>query len=101
MKKVIKVLMVLSAITLFAVTSSNAQIVVRIRPHRPRGVVVVRGHRPSPRHVWVSEEWTPNGNDYAYHAGYWAVPPHPGSVWIAGHWSNRHGGSYWIAGHWR
>jgi len=87
--------------SLFAVASSNAQIVVRIRPNRPGPAVVVRGPRPSPRHVWVDEEWTPNGGAYAYHPGHWVEGPRPGAVWIPGHWANRPGGSFWIAGHWK
>jgi len=101
MKKIVRFLMLLAVASLFAVANSNAQIVVRIRPNRPGPAVVVRPPAPSPRHVWVGEEWTPNGAAYAYHAGYWAVPPHPGQVWIAGHWADRHGGSVWIAGRWR
>jgi hypothetical protein len=93
--------MLLTVASLFSIASSNAQIIVRVRPHRPGPAVVVRARRPSPRHVWVSEEWTPNGGAYAYHAGYWALPPHPRAVWIAGHWANRPSGSVWIPGHWR
>ena len=101
MKKITKVLMLLAATSLFAVASSNAQIIVRVRPHRPGPAVVVRTPAPSPRHVWVDEEWTPNGREYAYHPGYWAMPPHPRAVWISGHWAHRRGGSVWIPGHWR
>jgi hypothetical protein len=101
MKKIIRVLM-LSAITLgFAVASSSAQIVVRIRPNRPHGAVIVRGVAPSPRHVWVGEEWTPNGRSYAYAPGHWVEPPHPHAVWISGRWASRRGGSVWVAGHWK
>ena len=102
MKKITKVLMLLSVATFFAVSNSNAQeIIVRARLNRPGNVVVERPMRPSPRHVWVAEEWTPGGGTYAYHAGYWALPPHPRAIWIAGHWRNRPGGYVWIPGHWR
>jgi hypothetical protein len=101
MKRIIKNLMLLAIVSLFAVADSKAQqIVVRIRPARPGYVVVRRPHRPSRRHVWVAEEWTPNGANYAYHAGYWATPPHPGGVWTAGHWRNTYRGYIWIPGHW-
>ena len=101
MKSLKKFLFAFIVVSVFAITESKAQIVVSIRPPRPRGVVIVRPPRPSPAHVWVSEEWTPAGGTYAYHAGYWAVPPRPGAIWIAGHWRNTRGGSIWIAGHWR
>jgi len=100
MKKITRILMLSAIALVFSVASSSAQLVVKIRPNRPGPVVVVRGRQPSPRHVWVSEEWTPNGNSYAYHPGYWALPPHPGGVWIAGHWADRRGGTVWVAGHW-
>ena len=101
MKKIIKVLMLLLVVSLFAVTNTRAQeIVVRARLHRP-GPILVRPERPSRRHVWVAEEWAPNGGTYVYHEGYWVVPPHPGVIWIAGHWRHRHDGYIWIGGHWR
>ena len=69
----------------FAVSSSTAQeIVVGVRPAHP--AFVRRPFRPSANHVWVSEEWTPGGGPYSYHAGYRALPPRPGAIWIAGHW---------------
>lgn len=93
--------MLASAISLFAVVSSDAQIVVRARLHRPGTVVVARPLRPSPRHVWVSEEWVPRGGTYVYREGYWAERPRPRAVWVSGRWHHRPGGYVWIAGHWR
>src|ERR1700740_460110 len=101
MKKITRVLMLFFAVMLFAVADSRAQVIVRVRPDRPREVVVRRPFRPSPRHVWVSEEWTPAGGAYAYHAGYWVVPPRPGVIWVPGHWRHHHGGFIWVAGFWR
>ena len=99
MKKIVKILMLLSVVSLFTVSGSQAQIVIRARLGRP-GPVVVRPMRPSPHHVWVSEEWVPNGGTYVYHQGYWVVPAHPGAVWIAGHWRHRRDGYFWVPGHW-
>ena len=100
MKKLSKILMLVMAVSLFTALKSNAQIVVRVRPARPREVVVVRPPAPSPRHVWVAEEWTNEGGHYVYHAGYWAMPPRPHAVWVAGHWGNRRRGYVWVPGHW-
>jgi len=100
MKKYGRILMLFTALSLFAAANSNAQIVVRARLGRPRGTVLVRPHRPSPRHVWVSEEWTPSGGTYVYKPGYWAERPHPRAVWVAGKWRHSHRGYIWIAGHW-
>lgn len=102
MKKMIKIFMLLSVVLLFALENSRAQqVVVRVPQRRPGVVVIRRPHRPSPRHVWVDDEWTPAGTRYVYHRGYWALPPHPGTVWIAGHWDRRGRGYVWIPGHWR
>jgi hypothetical protein len=99
MKKLLSSLCILSFLMLTAVFSGQAQAVyVKIRPVVP---VVVRPAAPSPNHIWIAEEWKPNGKEYIYAGGYWAVPPHPGWVWIPGHWRKHEYGEYWVAGHWR
>ena len=101
MKNIRKVLMLLTAILLFGVADSSAQLIVRFRPNRPGPRVVVRAGRPSPRHVWVDEEWVSGPRGYVYKPGYWVEPPRPGTVWVAGHWDHRPRGYVWIPGHWR
>src|ERR1700712_2400888 len=88
------------AILLHVSVKSNAQVIVRIRPHHPRDVATIRTTRPTPRHAWVSEEWSPNGKTYNYHAGYWTIPPRPGARWTPGHWRYHRRGYIWTAGHW-
>ena len=73
------------SLALFAPAADAARFVVKVGP--PAARVEVRGHAPSPRHVWV--------------AGGWNVPPRHGGVWIDGHWRKAHGGWEWIPGHWR
>lgn len=101
MKKITRIMMLIGVASLFAVSSSNAQIFVRVRPNRPGPAVVVRTAPPSPRHVWVDEEWVSHRGRYVYRPGYWALPPRPGRVWVAGRWDDRPRGSVWISGHWR
>jgi hypothetical protein len=101
MKKYGRIVMLFSAISLFAVANSNAQVIVRARLGRPRTVVVVHPARPTPRHVWVSEEWVPGGGTYVYHEGYWAEPPRPRAVWVPGRWRHHPGGYVWVGGYWR
>ncbi|MEO8884424.1 MAG: hypothetical protein ABI367_00060 [Mucilaginibacter sp.] len=101
MKNIRKVLMLLTAMLLFGVGNSNAQLVVRFRPNRPGPRVVIREGRPSPRHVWVDEEWVPRGRTYVYRRGHWAEPVRSDAVWVAGHWDHRLRGYVWVAGHWR
>jgi len=100
MKKITRLLFLAGAISLLAVTESKAQdIVVRARMHAP--VVAVRPERPSPRHVWIGEEWVPSGGTYVYRGGYWAAPPRPYLKWIPGHWLSTPRGWVWRPGHWR
>lgn len=100
MKKTTKLLMLLALLTLGALASANAQIIVRVRPARP-AVVVERPVAPSPRHVWVEEEWVPHGDHYVWHGGYWALPPRRHAVYVPGHWDRRGEGEIWIKGYWR
>jgi hypothetical protein len=99
MKKLLSVLFVFGFLTTGISLSASAQtIYVKVRPVAP---VVVRPVAPSPNHVWIAEEWKPNGGGYVYSGGYWAAPPHLGWVWIPGHWKKHEYGEYWVAGHWR
>ncbi|HEV2354768.1 MAG TPA: hypothetical protein VGR89_11020 [Puia sp.] len=77
--------------------SASAQVYVSVRPvWHP----VVRPVAPSPRHVWIDEEWEVRNGAYVPVGGYWAVPPHPGWIWIPGHWRHERRGEWWIRGHW-
>lgn len=100
MKKMSRAL-VLSSLVMLCALSSQAQIVVRVRPARPARIVVRRPPPPSPNHVWIDEDWRLRGGRYVYSGGYWAAAPRPGAAWIPGHWANRPRGYVWIAGHWR
>jgi hypothetical protein len=99
MKKLTKILMLAAGMLLFASVSTYAQhIYVSVRPTPP---VIVRTTAPSPRHIWVGEEWTVRNGVYVHTGGYWALPPHRGMIWVSGHWAHERGGEYWIPGHWR
>ena len=78
--------------------SASAQVYVTVRPvWHP----VARPVAPSPRHVWIDEEWEARNGTYVAIGGHWAQPPHPGMAWVPGHWSHGRRGDWWIAGHWR
>jgi hypothetical protein len=98
MKKLTQILMLAAGMLLFTAVKSHAQIFVSVRPAPP---VIVRTTAPSPRHIWVGEEWTVRNGAYVHTGGYWALPPHPGMIWVSGHWAHRREGEYWIPGHWR
>ena len=98
MKKVNRVLLLLLVALFSGALATNAQIVVNIRPERPHYQRVVA---PTPRHVWVEEEWEPRGGGYVWAGGHWVLPPRPHAVWIPGHWKRHPRGWVWIRGHWR
>ena len=95
-KKLIKLFFVL--VVLFTVSSSAmAQVYVTIRPPVP---VIVRPPQPSRTHVWINEEWEPNGSSYRYSGGHWDAPPHPGYYRRPGYWQRSKHGNNWVQGSW-
>ncbi len=99
MNSIVKCALALALLSLPA-TEVGAQLIVRVRPARPT-VVVARPIAPSPRHVWVEEDWVRHGHGYRWHGGYWAAPPRARAVWIPGHWETRPRGEVWMPGYWR
>jgi hypothetical protein len=91
-------LLVLSIVTGMNYSSAQVEVVVRARPPMPH---YVRVQAPTPRHIWIEEEWEPRGGAYAFVGGHWALPPHPGWIWVPGHWRVRPRGEAWVPGHWR
>jgi len=89
---------VLIAVFVSASYIGNAQLIINIRPERPH---YVRVAAPSPRHVWIDEDWEWRGGQYVWVGGRWVVPARPGAVWIPGHWRRRPQGWVWMRGHWR
>lgn len=84
-------------VILFTVSfSASAQIYVTIRPPVP---VIVRPPQPSRVHVWVNEEWEPNGSSYRYSGGHW-VAPRQGYYRRPGHWKHSKRGQVWVQGSW-
>jgi hypothetical protein len=98
MKKIATRLILAASVIIGAATVSEAQIIVKVRPAH---TTVVRTVAPSPRHVWVNEDWAPQGNTYVYRGGYWVEPPVGRSAWVEGHWKNRRRGWVWVPGHWK
>jgi hypothetical protein len=77
----------------------QAQIFVKVRPSIS---FTERPVRPSQTHVWIGDEWAPDGNSYRSVGGHWEVPPHPGARWQGGHWRHHgHDGDEWVGGRWK
>ena len=98
LSKLVMLIFIAGALITGSSTTASAQIYVHVRPTAP---VVVRTERPSPRHVWIGEEWEARNGTYVHTGGRWAEPPHPGYVWVTGHWSHTDRGHVWRPGHWR
>ena len=94
----IKNILLIACFLAFSATGTQAQIIVKVRPPRPR-VVVTRPAPPHPHAVWVEEDWIVDHGQYRWHGGYWAVPPRPRAVWVSGHWRHTRRGDIWIPGH--
>ena len=98
MKRIKQALALLALAMTINTVSASAQIYVNVRPARPH---YVRVAAPSPRHIWVDEEWTSRGGHYEWAGGHWVERPYEGAVWVPGHWRRRPHGWVWIGGHWR
>jgi WXXGXW repeat (2 copies) len=98
MKSTKRILLIFALMVTCGVYSSDAQVYVRVRPARPHYERVVA---PSPRHVWIDEEWEPRSGSYVFVGGRWAEPPHPHFRWVPGHWKATRHGDIWVPGHWR
>ena len=83
---------------LFSIFTIQAQVVVTIRPALPRYERVVA---PSPRHVWVEEEWEPRNGGYVFVGGHWMEPPYERAFWVPGRWVEHRRGWFWKPGHWK
>jgi len=97
MNKTQKLLFALAIVMSSGAISASGQIYVSVRPPRP---VVVRTVAPSPRHIWIDEDWQERDGKYEYSGGRWAEPPHPGYRYEPGRWNHGPHGDTWKQGHW-
>ena len=97
-KKILFILFIALSCGVYSSNSYAQEIVVGVRPPIPH---YERIARPSPRHVWIDEEWEPRGGAYVFVGGHWAEPPQPGWIWIQGHWRETPRGQVWVRGRWR
>jgi len=93
------------SITVIALLSisifSNAQVIIKIKPLRPK-VVVVKPKAPGPNFVWINGhwKWSKRVVKYVWAKGHWSKRRR-GANWVSGHWADVPGGHKWIPGHWK
>ena len=97
MKTISKFLISVVAISLFAVLSSDAQLIVKEKPVDPK---TNPGKQPTKYMVLTPGEWAEVGGKYVYHPGSWMTPPMPKSIYTPGYWKKTPNGYYWISGYW-
>ena len=80
-----------------SIYEASAQIYVNVRPARP---VYVRSVAPSPRHIWIDEDWQEVNGTYVFIGGHWAEPPQADYIYESGHWGHTNRGHRWEPGRW-
>jgi hypothetical protein len=67
----------------------------------PAPVAEVVGVAPEPGFVWIGGYYHWAGSRWAWYAGHYERPPHPGARWIAPRYVIRGGSRVYIRGYWR
>lgn len=96
MKKTYYILVTLTIGTLLTNTAL-ADLVVKIRPQKPK-IVIVKPDKPGKDHFWKSGHWVIKKNRYVWVDGYW-IKKRPNHIWINGHWKKVRHGWIWVPGH--
>ena len=65
----------------------------------PPPPVVYRPPCPGPEYTWVPGYYYPTDGRFAWHAGFWSVPPYAGAYWVAPRYYDRHYYRGYWAGH--
>ena len=98
MKQVLMIFGLLLAFNLGTVDTAEAQVVVKVRPARPK-VIVKKPARARKGHVWVNGHWKANGRNYVWVKGHW-VQKRRGYRYTPGRWVTVRGGHKWKPGVW-
>jgi hypothetical protein len=101
MKRIINVNLLIAIITCGSFINGNAQIVVKVKPNKPK-VLVVKPATHKHGHVWRGGHWNWNkkNNKYKWVKACWVKENH-GHNWSAGHWVKNRNGHSWVAGTWK
>ena len=81
-----------------AVAAPAGEVVVGSAP--PARLIEEATVAPGPSFVWVPGFWAWRGH-WVWVRGRWAIPPHPGAVWVTPQYAARAGKFYYSHGFWR
>jgi hypothetical protein len=56
--------------------------------------------QPNMTSVWTPGYWDWQGR-WIWVPGYWSSSPHPGAIWVQGHWIHHRGHYIWVRPHWQ
>ena len=101
MKMISKICLLTGIIICTSFVSGNAQVVVKIKPAKPK-VLVVKPATHKQGHAWREGHWKwhKKNNKYKWVKAGW-VKENKGHYWAGGHWVKNAQGHSWVAGHWK
>lgn len=101
MKNFLRVSILVSFFILANTFSSNAQVIVKVKPLRPK-IIVVKPARVKAKHTWVAGHWRWNkrSGKYVWVKGH-HVKNRRGFAYVPGHWRAAPKGHKWVPGHWK
>ncbi|RMH66061.1 MAG: hypothetical protein D6677_01060 [Calditrichaeota bacterium] len=94
-----QIIILLTLIMLSFIAPGQAQIIVKVKPVKPK-VVVVKPAPPAAGYVWVEGHWVVKNKQYVWKKGHW-VKAKKHHRYVNGHWKRARGGWVWIPGRWR
>lgn len=101
MKNFLRASILVSFFVLANALNSSAQVIVKVKPLRPK-VIVVKPAKVKRGHTWVKGHWRWNkrAKSYAWVKGH-HVKSRRGFVYVPGHWRAAPRGHNWVPGHWK
>lgn len=106
MKNLVKITMMLVAVTLFSTIKVSAQVSVGVTLQAniapPPIPAYTQPPCPEDGYLWEPGYWSwdPNANDYYWVPGVWVAPPSAGVLWTPGYWGFANGVYIFHHGYW-
>jgi len=88
-------------LTIFTLQLATAQVIVRVKPVRPKKTIVVKRAKPRKGYLWVDAHWQWNAkrNKYVWVDGKY-IRKKRGYRYVTGKWVNTRRGHKYVPGHW-